>query len=85
MSNAEFIVGGREARKSLLRVWLAISATWVSFWLLIALAVLVTATASRDPFIEQFPTFAAIVLVPPLVLLAVGTLGRLAVETFRHR
>lgn len=85
MSNANMIVGGGETRKSLLRVWLAISATWVAFWLLIAATVFVAATTIRDPFLEQLPTFSVIVLLPPLALLAIGALGRLAVESFGRR
>jgi hypothetical protein len=84
MTNANIIVAGGEVRKSLLRVWMAISATWVAFWLLIAATVFVTATI-RDPFVEQLPTFALIVLLPPLALLGVGTVTRLLVESCRPR
>src|SRR5687768_893867 len=36
MSDASVRVNGGEARQSLIRFWMAISAVWLAFWLLIA-------------------------------------------------
>jgi hypothetical protein len=65
----------REARQSLFRVWLAISAVWVSFWLLIA-GVAVAAVQMRNPLLGQLNAFSLIVALPPIVLLAAGVLCR---------
>jgi hypothetical protein len=73
------VASGVETRKSLIRIWLAISAVWVSFWLLTATTVF-AAAATLNPFIEEFGLFSAIVLTPPIALLAIGALGRFLVE-----
>lgn len=64
-----------DARQSLFRVWLAISAVWVSFWLLIA-GVAVAAVQMRNPLLGQINAFTLIVALPPIVLLAAGLLCR---------
>ena len=64
-----------ETRQSLVRVWMAISAVWVTFWLLIATTALAAAEVHRS-FAADLPTFAFIVLAPPLGLLLLGIIGR---------
>jgi hypothetical protein len=63
----------------MLRVWMAISAVWVTFWLALAILVL-SAVDTRSPFTEEFASYALIVIIPPLSLLAFGMLGRLVFE-----
>jgi hypothetical protein len=75
---------GLEARQSMIRVWLAISAVWVAFWLAIALVILTTVDLTRA-FGSEFSLYGAVVLAPPLALLALGVLGRWAFETLRLR
>jgi hypothetical protein len=70
---------GVEARQSMMRVWLAISAVWVAFWLLIATIVLLL--GERSPFAHELSGFSLILLVPPLALLMLGTIGRWTFET----
>jgi hypothetical protein len=79
MSETNTAFAGVTARLAMMRVWMAISATWVAFWLSIALVVLATG-AMALPLDGYLPLFAAIVLAPPLVLLAVGTLVRYTFE-----
>jgi hypothetical protein len=84
MSNAGVAVAGLEARQAMIRVWMAISATWVAFW--ISIATLIFATGEMtDPGLTQLRLFALIVIAPPLVLLAFGALIRLGFELFFHR
>jgi hypothetical protein len=83
MSN-EQVMAERETRKSLIRVWLAISAVWVAFWLLIATTVL-AAAATRNPFVAQLPIFSIIVLAPPLALLGIGAAARFFLEVCSRR
>ena len=70
---------GTEARQSMMRVWLAISAVWVVFWLLIAMIVLAV-VGSRNPFVEDAGLFALIIVLPPAGLLAVGAILRLLID-----
>ena len=84
MSNENVVMRGTETRKSLIRVWLAVSAVWVAFWLLTATTVLAAAT-TRNPFIDEFGIFSAIVLTPPLALLVIGASVRFLVEAFSGR
>ena len=70
---------GTEARQSMMRVWLAISAVWVVFWLLIAMIVLAV-VGSRNPFVEDAGLFALIIVLPPAALLAVGAILRLLID-----
>jgi hypothetical protein len=63
----------------MIRVWMALSAVWVAFWLLIAAIVFATVEA-RHPFAGDFGPFCLIVLTPPLVLLGLGTLARWTFE-----
>ena len=81
MSHENVAVGGIETRKSLIRVWMAVSAVWVAFWLLTA-ATVVAAAAGRNPLAGELEIFLAIVLTPPLALLAIGTFVRCLVEAF---
>lgn len=84
MSNAGVAIAGLEARQAMIRVWMAISATWVAFW--ISIATLIVATGEMtDPGAAQFRLFALIVIAPPLVLLTVGALFRLGFELFFRR
>ncbi len=84
MSHENVVMRGIETRKSLIRVWLAVSAVWVAFWLLTATTVF-AAAATRNPFVEEFGIFSAIVLTPPLALLAIGVFVRFLVEAFSGR
>ena len=84
MSNTDVDVAGLEARQAMLRVWMAISATWVAFWIAIATLILVTGEMT-DPAATQLRLFALIVIAPPLVLLALGALFRLGFEVLFHR
>jgi hypothetical protein len=70
---------GVETRQSMLRVWMAISAVWVAFWLLIA-AVVMVAAELHPPFADEFGSYAAIVLLPPLAFLMLGALARWTFE-----
>jgi hypothetical protein len=76
MSESEVGFNASETRRSLLRVWLAISAVWVTFWLLIA-GVAVAAVHMRSPLMGQLDAFSLIVTIPPLALLAAGVIGLL--------
>ena len=81
MSEASVKAAGMEARQSLVRVWMAISAVWVTFWLLIATTAFAAAEV-HPSFADDLPTFAFILLAPPLGLLLVGIIGRSLFETF---
>jgi len=80
MSNA-VAVAGLEARHAMIRVWMAISATWVAFWISIATLIVMTGEMT-DPGAAQLRLFAFIVIAPPVVLLGVGALFRLGFELF---
>jgi hypothetical protein len=82
MSNAN-VMGGSEARKSLIRVWLAVSATWVAFWLLIATTAF--AASAGTPLVNDLGIFSLIILTPPLALLGLGASTRFLFETFSRR
>ena len=73
------MAGTETTRQSMMRVWLAISAVWVVFWLLIALIVL-AAVGSRNPFVEDAGLFALIIVLPPAGLLAAGAILRLLID-----
>jgi hypothetical protein len=68
-----------EARQSMIRVWLAISAVWITFWMLIA--VVFAAFKADDLLVIHFSAFSFIVMTPPLLLLAIGAASRLVVHT----
>ena len=84
MSESAVTTAGAETRQSMIRVWLAISAVWVAFWLLIA-AVIVAAMQMGSPFDADLNIFALIVLTPPLALLALGVSARLLFEFLARR
>jgi hypothetical protein len=73
-----------EARQSMIRVWLAISAVWVAFWLIIA-ALVLAAFKPYNPLIIQLGIFALIVATPPFVLFAIGAVSRWIFETVTLR
>ncbi len=73
-----------EARQSMLRVWMAISAVWVAFWLITA-AVALTAFQPHSPINVQLGLFAIIVATPPVALLAIGALSRWIFESVALR
>ena len=75
MSDASMKAAGMEARQSLVRVWMAISAVWVTFWLLIATTAFAAAEV-HPSFADDLPTFAFIVVAPPLGLLLLVVIGR---------
>jgi hypothetical protein len=66
-----------ETRRSLVRVWLAISAVWVAFWLLMAAA---AAAQLENPFVTQARLFSLIVALPPAALLLTGFVGRVLIH-----
>lgn len=72
-------VAAVEARQAMMRVWMAISAIWVAFWLSMAGLTFVTAEMTLA-LSNQFSLFAVIVLAPPLVLLVVGAVLRWGFE-----
>jgi len=84
MSESAVTAAGAETRQSMIRVWLAISAVWVAFWLLIA-AVIGVAIQQGSPFEADINIFALIVLTPPLALLALGVSARLLFEALARR
>lgn len=73
-----------EARQSMIRVWLAISAVWVAFWLIIA-ALTLAAFKAYDPLIAQLGILALIIATPPFALFAVGALSRWIFEAISLR
>lgn len=79
MSEVEGTLTANEARQAMVRVWMAISAVWVAFWLLIA-TLFATAVELRYPFDDDLGWFGLIILGPPLALLAIGVLARWAFE-----
>jgi hypothetical protein len=80
MSNTRIAaVAAVEARQAMMRVWMAISAIWVAFWLCMAGLTFVTAEMTIA-LSNQFGLFALIVIAPPLILLAVGAALRWAFE-----
>lgn len=74
MSNTAGMLDGMETRKNMLRVWLAISAVWIAFWLVIAIIVLAT-VRSGYLSVDELQTFATIVVLPPIILLCLGLFG----------
>lgn len=68
-----------ETRQAMMRVWMAISAIWVAFWLSMA-ALIAVAAEMTVPLAGELGLFALIILTPPLALLAVGTALRCAFE-----
>jgi hypothetical protein len=81
--NTGVAVAEGETRQAMMRVWMAISAIWVAFWLSMA-ALIVVAAEMTVPLTGKLGLFALIVLSPPIALLAVGSVVRWAFEmTFR--
>jgi hypothetical protein len=78
MSEAKTETAVGETRQSMIRVWLAISAVWVAFWLALA-SLVVFAGAGAGP--DEIGLFALIVTTPPLAFLALGALSRWIFET----
>ncbi len=62
-----------ETRQSMIRVWLAISAVWIGFWLSLATLTFLTGV---DASYRAADLFALIVMLPPLVSFAAGALTR---------
>ena len=79
MSDTSVAAAGVETRQCMIRVWMALSAVWVAFWLLIAGLVFATVEI-RQPFADDLGSFSAIVLTPPLALLILGATLRWAFE-----
>lgn len=79
MSNTSVAMAAGETRQAMMRVWMAISAIWVTFWLCLAALIVIAGgmTVSLD---GQLGLFALIVLSPPVGLLAVGTVLRCGFE-----
>ncbi len=64
-----------ETRRSMLRVWFAISAVWVAFWLSISLLVMIS-VGTHSLLSDRAGTFVVILLAPPIVFLAGGAISR---------
>jgi len=84
MSNTSVAVAEGETRQAMIRVWMAISAIWVFFWLCIATVIVATGEMSA-PLASQFRLFALIVMTPPIVLFAIGVVYRWILEAFARR
>jgi hypothetical protein len=84
MSNTSVAIAEGETRQAMIRVWMAISAIWVFFWLCIAALILGTGEMS-GPLTSQLRLFALIVLTPPIALLTLGALCRCAFELIFQR
>jgi hypothetical protein len=81
MSDASVRANGGEARQSLIRFWMAISAVWLAFWLLIA-GIFFLNVDIPYIFSAEIVPFTLIVLTPPAALLAIGILGCWAFQAF---
>ena len=79
MSDTSLAAAGVDTRQSMIRVWMALSAVWVAFWLLIA-GIVFASVDMRNPFADELGPFSLIVLTPPLALLALGALARWTFE-----
>ena len=77
--NSGVAVAADETRQAMIRVWMAISAIWVVFWLCMGGLIAVTAEMTV-PLAGNLGLFALILLSPPVVLLAVGAAFRCAFE-----
>lgn len=73
-----------EARQSMIRVWFAISAIWVAFWLVIVVMMLTT-LEPHNPQVLQFGIFCLIIATPPFALFAIGAASRWVFETLTLR
>ena len=78
MSDTSMTFAGGETRQAMIRVWMAISAIWVAFWIGIALVALSVGIA--NPLADRLSLFTLIVMTPPLVLLVLGAGVRLVFE-----
>ncbi len=81
---SDFTIGKAlgETRQAMLRVWMAISAVWVTFWLSIVAIIVMTNTAMANPLLSRLDHVALVVVAPPLILLAIGTILRCGFEMF---
>ena len=77
--NTGVAVAAGETRQAMMRVWMAISAIWVAFWLSMA-ALIAVAAEMTVPLAGKLGLFALIVLTPPLALLAIGSALRWGFE-----
>ena len=73
-----------DARQSMFRVWMAISAIWVTFWIVMA-GLVVAALAPHDTLVIDLSVCAAIAAVPPILLLAGGATVHLILEAIAQR
>jgi hypothetical protein len=73
-----------ETRQSMIRVWMAMSAVWVAFWLLITGLFMMTVEPAY-PLNENVSSFAAITLTPPLALFIIGAIARLTFMKIEQR
>jgi hypothetical protein len=76
---------GGETRQAMLRVWMAISAVWVAFWLSIATITALTSEAFASPLLDRLDLIGLIVVAPPFVFLAFGVLLRCGYEMIALR
>ena len=84
MANVTIGSAGPETRLAMLRVWMALSAVWVAFWLMIAALVALTTETSNLPL--RLPGLVALIAVtPPIALLGVGAMSRWIFEALSRR
>lgn len=76
---------GGETRQAMLRVWMAISAVWVTFWLSIAIIIALTSEALASPLLERLDLIGLIVVAPPFLFLAFGVALRCGYEMIALR
>jgi hypothetical protein len=84
MTDVAIEAAGVETRQAMLRVWMAISAVWVVFWLSMA-GIIVLTGSIENPLFESLSLFVAIVITPPVILLAIGAVTRLLFEALAAR
>jgi hypothetical protein len=72
---------GNETRRSIVIVWLTISAVWLSFWALIA-ALALAAAEIRQPFLGDLLSLSLFVICPPLAIFGLAVVARLALGLF---
>ena len=81
MSEASVRAEVSDARQCMFRFWMAISAVWLTFWLLIGgIALLIV----EIPYAlsPELGSFVLIVIAPPAALLLIGIIGSWASQSF---
>jgi hypothetical protein len=81
MSEAGVRAEVSDARQCMFRFWMAISAVWLTFWLLIGGIVLLIVEIPYV-FSPELGSFALVVAAPPAALLLIGIAGSWASQSF---